>query len=233
VSGLSFVGFGGSRSLPSCAGPFVSRVVASVVERGLGVAVGCASGADAVVLGSRLSLPFPLSTSGPSLVVFAAFGPGGEGAWRASAVSLVQRAAGLTVSPGHGCFAPVSVRWWAGGSGSLVPRLKARSAALVRFLASGFRSGLVVFVAGGWDRSPGSWGTVRDAVRSGVPVVVFPFRGVPAGGMVSSVLWGEAAFGRGFLSLPSLVRWCGPGRWVPAGRRSLWRFGFRWVSSGR
>ena len=47
----ALVGFCGSRSLPSAFSPLVSSCVSSIVASGRGVAVGCASGADAFVRG--------------------------------------------------------------------------------------------------------------------------------------------------------------------------------------
>jgi len=234
VSGRSLVGFCGSRAFVSGGHPFVASVVGEVVRACRGVAVGCACGVDAAVLRSRLALPFPSSSSGSQLVVFAVGGPvrgraGLFGFWRSSAVSLVQAASRLAVSPGHGCWAPVSVCWWAGGSGPLVSRLRARSLALVRSVAaSGPRAGLVAFVGGGWAASPGSWVTLRAAVLAGLPVVVFPFLPVSPSG----VRWGFSSAPRGFRSLPSLARWCGPGRWVRAGSGPVWGLGWRWVPGG-
>jgi hypothetical protein len=220
-----FVGFGGSRSLPRDAGPFVRSVVSSVVSEGFGVAVGCSVGLDQVVLRARLGLPFPLSTSGPGLVVFSAFGPDGAGSWRGSAVPAVQAAAKLAVSPGHGCCAPVSVLWWAGKRGRLVGRLKGRSASLVSFLSVHRRKGFCAFVGGGWSASPGTWATVRRAVQAGVPVVVFPFAFV-SGGVVA---WGSDALARWpSRRLPPLVKWCGPGSWRRVWQRGLFSSGFRW-----
>ena len=79
---------------------------------------------------------------------------------------------------------------------------------------------------GGWSSSPGSWLTVRAAVLAGVPVVVFPF--VPVS--PSGVRWGFSSAPRGFRSLPSLSRWCGPGRWVRAGSGPVWGLGWCWES---
>jgi len=207
-----FVGFAGSRSLPSVPAPggLVARVVGSVVAAGRPVAVGCAVGADAAVLSARLALPFSSSSSSSSLVLFAAGGPSAgpgsplAGFWRGSALSAVSSAAALAVSPGHGCFAPVSVRWWAGGPASLPlrRRLRARSLALVSFLAARPGSALVAFVAPG--RSVGTWGTVRAAVAAGVPVFVFPVGGSallfpPVGSSGAWVgLGGSGAWSRAF-----------------------------------
>jgi len=194
------VGFAGSRGLPSsaAAGGLVSRLVASVLAAGCSVAVGCCSGADAAVLSAVLASP---RFSPSSLSVFSAFGPGGRGSWRFSAVSLVLRAARLGVA----------VSWWAGGvsSRSLVSRLRGRSRALVASLAASPGSRFVVLVSGGPGASRGSWAAARAALRSGVPVVVFPVG----------------------CSLPSpsfLARWSGfPGLSVaPAAASGVWSRGW-------
>jgi hypothetical protein len=212
VSGSGLVGFGGSRSFPVAGASFVGEVVSAVVGRGLGVGVGCAAGADEAVLRSAVS-------AGAALSVFAVGGSSGAGFWRCSAVSAVRAAAS----------AGASVSWWAGG-GSSVPlrrRLRARSAALLSAVVASGSRGFVAFVGGAWAVSPGSWSSVRAAVLSGVPVVVFPFSVVGCG-----LVWGAGAFRSGSFpggGLPSLARWCGPGSWVPAGSASLWGRGFRWV----
>jgi len=220
---MSVVGFAGSRSLPSLPAPggLVSRVVGSVVSSGRSIAGGCAVGADAAVLSARLRLPFASSTSGAALRVFAVGGPSDSGSfvsrlaslsgfWRGSALGQVRVAAALAVSPGHGCCAPVAVRWWAGG-GARLPlrvRLRRRSLALVSALAASPGSALVAFVGRG--RSVGTWGTVRAAVAAGVPVWVFPVgcSGVlfppvgPGGTWVSGAAAGCGIWSRSF-------------RWVP------------------
>jgi len=215
----AYVAFSGSRSLPAEASPFVHRVLASVIKSDRGVAVGCACGLDAVVVRSINSIIPPSLLS-----VFAVFGPQGLGSWGGSAVSSVQAAAA----------AKASVTWWAGGQGfSFKGRLRNRSAAMVRFaVASGAGAGLVAFVSGGWSASPGTWGTVRLAVELGLPVVVFPVRHLlpesgsgPAEGV-------EFSLGPGFEFLPSLSKWAGPGRWVPAAKSGLWSSGWRWVAGG-
>jgi len=215
---VACVAFSGSRSLCAEASPFVRRVLASVVASGRGVAVGCACGLDAVVVRSVGSV-----VPAASLSVFAVFSSSGAGAWGGSAVSSVRAAAA----------AGASVVWSAGGSGVLRSRLRSRSAAMVRFAAaSGAGAGLVAFVSGGWAASPGSWSTVRLAAELGLPVVVFPVRPLlPESGSGPAV--GVAfSLGEGFSSLPSLSRWAGPGRWVPAARSGLWASGFRWVPGG-
>ncbi len=217
---MAVVGFCGSRSLPSWSVPggLVSRVVGSVASCGRAVAVGDCVGADAAVLSARLRLPFRSSTSGPSLSVFAVGGPSSfrgsfasqlasfAGFWSGSAVGLLRVAAARVGSPGHGCFTPVSVRWWAGGDASvpLRSRLAGRSDALLSSLPGSRHSALVAFVAPG--ASVGTWRSVRVAVGAGVPVFVFPV----------------GASGR---FLPAVAG----GGWVPGAASGVWSRSFRWV----
>lgn len=209
MSGRAFVGFCGSRRLPVGARSFVGAVVRAVVARGFGVATGCARGAD--------SFAAQGAVGHAPLVVFSAFGPQGGG-FSGSAVDLVRS---LASDP------RAVVHWWAGGDQSvpLGRRLKERSLSWLRFLCEqadlGARVGVVAFVSGGWAASPGSWWSVRAAIRCGLPVVVFPCAFV--GGQL---VWGEQACPAS--RLPCLVRWVGGGRWVPAGS-GVWSFGFRWV----
>ena len=169
-----FVGFAGSRSLPSVSSPggLVDRVV-------------------------------PPSSSSPLLSVFAAFGPGGAGAWSGSAVPVVSSASLLARSPGHGLCAPVAVHWWAGGQRSLpvVVRLFFRSRRLVRWLPAG-DSVFVAFFGPG--RCRGTRLSCRSAAERGLPVFAFPV-GVP--------------------SLPSL----GSGSWVASGGSGVWSLCRRWA----
>ena len=204
---VPLVGFFGSRRLPSGASGLVRQVVASVVQSGRGAAVGCASGGDAAALSALVSggvvrVPF--------LRVFAVGGPSGQGFWRGSALSLVQQVASLRVPWGGQRRAVVS--WWAGGSASvpLRVRLRQRSRAFVQAVAaSGPGAGLVGFVVGGWQVSPGSWGSVQFALSLGLPVVLFP-----VGCSVSC--------------FPRSFRGVGQVRWVPAGS-GVWARGFRAV----
>ena len=80
------VGFEGSRSLGSCFAGLVSPVVGSVLRSGLGVATGCAAGADALVRSSARG----------SAVVFSVasglFGSG-RGAFAARSAALVRAVA--------------------------------------------------------------------------------------------------------------------------------------------
>jgi len=155
-SSFSSVGFCGSRSLPASAQPLVASVVGAVCSAA-SLAVGCSVGADSLVLSSvpRSSLS--------RLSVFAAFGFGGAGSCRLSAVSAVLAAA----------RGGASVHWWSGGlpSVSLRQRLALRSVALVRSLACHPPSALVCFLAS--PRSRGSLLACRLAARCGVSVFVF------------------------------------------------------------
>jgi hypothetical protein len=196
----------GSRSFSGEYVPLVRRVVAELFRAHRSLAVGCCRGADAAALLAALPLARQHGPAhSPVLEVFAAFGPSAEGAWSQSAVPSVCAASALAVSPGHGQSAPVCVRWLSGGPASvpLRRRLAARSAVMVRFVASqGPGSGLVVFLGPG--HSPGSWLTIRLALRARLPVVVFP-----CGCDVSSFPPGIS--------------------WVPAGS-GLWASGLRAVA---
>ena len=159
-STFSSIGFCGSRSLPASARPLVSSVVQSVLSgsgtspacQPLRLAIGCSVGADSLVLSS---VPEALLSC---VDVFSAFGFGGVGACRLSAVSSV-----LSVAR-----AGASVRWWAGGLPSvpLHQRLALRSVALVRHLACTPPAALVCFLSS--PRSRGSLLACRLAARSGV-----------------------------------------------------------------
>jgi len=159
--------------------PLVSRVVRGAVVAGFAPVVGCAVGADSLVLSSAL-----LAGLAPRLSVLAAFGPAGAGACASSSVSLVQSLA---------CAgAPVS--WWAGG-GPRVPvvgRLAARSVALCRLVAGSAGSAggapFVGFVAGACPAAlvparssrrcfagsgSGSWASLALAAGRGCAVSIF------------------------------------------------------------
>ena len=199
MSAVPVVVFAGSRFLPSSVRSLVSRVVLAVLSAGFSVWVGCASGGDAFVLSSFLAL----GAAGSRLSVFAVGGSSGAGFWRCSAFSLVRRAAA----------AGARVVWWAGGGRSvpLRSRLWRRSRRCVfsggSVASRGGRAGFVAFVSGGRSVSPGSWGSARLALSSGLSVVVFP------------VSCSVSCF-------PSL----GSGSWVVAGS-GVWASGFRWVPS--
>jgi hypothetical protein len=104
---MSKVLFGGSRVCSASA--LVSRVVIAWLASGGSVSVGCATGADALVVSSCLAL----GATG-QLSVYAAFGPGGRGSWFRSSVAGVQAAAaaGARVSylAGGELGLPLSVR---------------------------------------------------------------------------------------------------------------------------
>ena len=145
------VALAGSRSLPPGGAALVARVAGALVRSGSALVVGCATGADAAVISSA-----PVG----QVQCLAAFGPGGAGACRVSAVSQVVAHA---ASGGQ-------VQWWAGGGVSLpLPvRLSRRTQAVVG--AAG--SGLVAFLASSSSR--GSLLACRLAAARGLPVVVFP-----------------------------------------------------------
>ncbi|WP_456378823.1 hypothetical protein [Thiolapillus sp.] len=141
----------GSRQLPSGGAALVGGVARVLVRSGGSLVVGCATGADAAVLNSVPS----------SLVLcLSAFGRGGAGSCRVSAVQQVQahHAAGG------------AVQWWAGGPASvpLPARLRGRTAAVV----AAANSGLVAFF--GSPASRGSALACRMAAGRGLPVVAFP-----------------------------------------------------------
>lgn len=213
------VAFVGSRSLPGSAAPRVSALVGSVLASGRRVGVGCASGADSLVVSSVLA-----AAGGRSLSFFCAFGPSGLGAL---SVSLPLASVVALVAAGARCL------WWAGGgpvAGGRVPparsRLAGRSLALVRAAAASPRpgAGLVALVSAAPPRSfgpalpgrwpscgSGSWSAAGAAALLGLPVFVFP------------VAW--SAFSPA--ALPLLPG--APGAWVPAASSGPWAAGFRWL----
>jgi len=180
------VAFGGSRSLPASFSPLVASVVSAVLASGASVRVGCAVGADALVLSSAVA-------AGPasSVSVFSFFGPGGSGAWSGSAVSAVLAAAA----------AGASVSWWAGGSPSSGVPFRARLAVRSRVCVSGSFAAAFFLSS---PSSPGSLGAAAAAVRAGSPFVVafccgfsgppVPLAGVPAGSWVLGSFFGFSAW---------------------------------------
>ena len=180
----------GSRSVPAAGAAVVARVARGLVGSGCSLSVGCCVGVDAAALSA---VPVP------ALRVFAAFGPGGVGACRWSAVGLV------------GAFAARggSVSWWAGG-GPGVP-LAARLVSRSRAVVAAASSGVVAFFAS--PASRGSASACRFAAGRGLPVLAFPlgFAGaaLPALGAGAWVPAGGAGV------------WSGAWRWVPAQRGLL------------
>ncbi len=185
--GQGVVSVCGSRSLPASAGGLVWRVVASLLASGRGLAVGCATGADALALTSALQAGAQASVS-----VFVAFGPGGQGACRWSSVEAVS---GFEQTGGR-------VVWWAGGAAGvpLAVRLRQRTLAV----AEAGQGGLVAFL--GHPGSAGSLLACRQAASAGVPVVAFPvgFNGARL-----------ASIGSGhWVPVGGLGVWSGAWRWV-------------------
>ncbi len=185
--GRGVVSVCGSRSLPASAGGLVGRVVASLLASGRGLAVGCATGADALALSSAVHAGAHASVS-----VFAAFGPSGQGACRWSSVEAV---AGFEQAGGR-------VVWWAGGVAEvpLSVRLRQRTVAV----AEAGQGGLVAFL--GHPGSAGSLLACRQAAGAGVPVIAFPvgFKGARL-----------ASIGAGhWVPVGGLGVWSGAWRWV-------------------
>jgi hypothetical protein len=151
IKSTTKIAFGGSREFSNRAQ--VGQVVAAVLRSGAAVSVGCAIGADALVIGAVVG-----AGGARRLAISAAFGPGGVGAWAGSAVGVVRSA----------CAAGAAVAWWAGGSSSvpLRGRLAARSAAALRQA-----SAAVFFLSG--QGTPGSLKTARLAVKRGLQVFAF------------------------------------------------------------
>jgi hypothetical protein len=96
------VAVAGSRTLPPQASPLVAAVCRSVLRSGRSLAVGCAVGADAAVLGAGLPIG--------AVRCFAAFGPSPSfaGSWRGSAAPVVGRRGGPPApgAPGGGGAPP-------------------------------------------------------------------------------------------------------------------------------
>ena len=184
------VAVAGSRALPASAAPLVASVCRSVLASGRSLAVGCATGADALVLSAGLP---------PSAVrCFAAFGPGAFGPLGACSLSAVSAVAAHVRSGG-------SVRWWAGG-GLGVP-LGVRLANRTRAVVAEASAGCVVFFA--TPLSQGSALAASLAAGRGMPVFAFPV-GFP-GRLLPAIGPGQwAPFDEG------AGPWAGAFRWVPA-----------------
>ena len=225
------VGFCGSRNLPASAAnsALASGVVGSVLSAVpyRDVAVGCAVGADALVVSSALAL-----SASSRLRVFAAFGPVSP-PWLATRVTAPGASSSVSSVSGvaSALAAGASVSWWAGGGPevSITGRLASRSKALVSVVAaSGVGRGFVGLVSSpcpaGLGPSPspsacfsglgsGSWASLALAAGLGLPLVVFPL--------------GALASADPTRGLP--VSW---GSWVPvasSGSGSAWSGGFRLV----
>ena len=201
---MALVGFCGSRALPPHQRKLVSSVVYAIARAERGIAVGCAQGADAIALRECFTPTWALRA--PMVRVFAAFGPNGQGDGKWSATQLVQQVSYLpmAMAGGNGGLRVV-VNWWAGGDSSLdlATRLKGRSDAMVSAVAaSGEGQGLVAFVTAGPMQSPGTWRTIRQAHRQGVPVVVFncecTLRSFPPLGEGHWTTAGSGIWGRGW-----------------------------------
>lgn len=164
------VHFGGSRSLVSA--PLLARVVQAVVAAGGSVRVGCAAGADRLVVLAALA-----AGAASRLSVFAVGAASGAGFWSGSALPAVHAAAA----------AGASVSWLAGGGLQvpLVGRLMCRSRAALRGCSSS-----VFFLAS--PSSSGSLAVAGAAVQAGQAVFAFcPFVPDPPRGCSGSWVAGQ------------------------------------------
>ena len=179
---------GGSRGLVgSSVAASVAAVSGCLVRSGASLVVGCCVGPDAAVLRWAVA-----AGAVASVRCFAAFGSGGVGACRWSAVAAV---AAFAAAGG-------SVVWWAGG-GPSVPvwgRLAARSSAVVGAASVG----AVFWVASG---SRGSLRSARLASGRGLPVSGFACGGSPLPSLAPGGVWAPSA-----LSGP----WVGSFSWGPS-----------------
>lgn len=178
----------GSRSLHPDFTALVAKVCSLIVSSGHGIVVGCATGADAAVLGAGL----PVSR----VRCLAAFdkGPRFDGACGVSAVDAVAAHAA----------AGGEVIWLAGGSLSL--KLKVRLSNRTRAVIGAATNGLVVFFDS--PQSHGSSLAARLAVNRGLSVFAFacgfPARALPSigvgewvpsglgGALANSFFWSQA-----------------------------------------
>lgn len=160
------IGFTGPRDLNQKFQPLVCDVTNTIWEHG--VAVGCASGLDAMVADS-IHVPYGLD-------IFAVFGPDGDGAAKSSNVAKIKQMSDVGYK----------VHWWAGGKDSnLNKRLSNRSLAMVTAVANSTgKKGIIGFPNkapsnefrkyGNWySCHSGTWGTIATAAAIGLPVVVF------------------------------------------------------------
>ncbi|HEC61404.1 MAG TPA: hypothetical protein ENI27_04040 [bacterium] len=151
----------------------------SALARGLALSVGCASGADALVLSSALAV------SPASVSLFCVGSSTGAGFWSGSAsLSLLRSAAP----------AGAAVSWWAGGVSSLP--LRARLIRRSKSALSGC-SCAVFFLASA--SSHGSLAVAARAARAGLPVFAFSlgFSGPPSALPALSGLGGWSFFSLG------------------------------------
>ncbi len=160
LSSKSVIAFGGSRSFHFSDEVF--KVVEKVVASAASVRVGCALGADELVIKLVLGLQ-----AAKKLTVCAVFDRASRGSWRDSAVQSVLLAEAMSAS----------VLWCSGG-GLQVP-LIARLARRSRAVISG-SSAFVLFLSPGVSSSSGSCSAASFAVSSGVPVFAFSAEVPPA-----------------------------------------------------
>lgn len=143
------VALGGSRSLAGDGTVALTHLVGALQVAGHPLAVGCSTGADAVVLCMAAG-------NGP-VSAFAACAADGSGAWRHTAVSRVHGAARLGAS----------VQWLAGGPLSVA--LPARLAARTRAVGAAASAGAVIAISS--PQSAGSLLLARSVAARRLPVV--------------------------------------------------------------
>lgn len=150
--------FAGHRALDETFFPLVLDAVQAAMERQSGLVVGCCTGADEQVIRAAMIL-----NATHRLVILAAFGPQGEGAFELSAVDAVLKATALGAD----------VRFFAGGpvEQPLATRLAQRTRVMIACARRSPDARLVAFF--GRPNSRGTFLAVRAAIAAGLPVVAF------------------------------------------------------------
>lgn len=187
--------FGGSRSLSPSFSSLVSSAVSAVLCAGGNISVGCASGADSLVVSAALAFPAPAG----SFRLSAVGSSDGTGFWSGSAPLSLLRSVAAAGFP---------IAWVAGGS----PSVPFRARLFRRSLAALAGCAAAVFFLAAPDSS-GSLSVAAASASTGARVSVFccGFSGPPAplgSGCVGS--WVSAA------APVSLPAGCCFFRWVPA-----------------
>ena len=150
--------FASHRSLADAFFPLVLDAVQTVLANNAGLVVGCCTGADEQVIRAAMMLG-----AARRLVILAAFGPQGEGAFELSAVETVLEATALGTD----------TRFFTGGplEQPLATRLAQRTRAMIACARRSLDARLVAFF--GRPNSRGTYLAVRAAVAAGLPVIAF------------------------------------------------------------
>ena len=150
--------FAGHRSLDETFFPLVLDAVQAALERDSGLVVGCCTGADDQVIRAAMMLG-----AARRLVILAAFGPQGEGAFELSAVETVLEATALGTD----------TRFFTGGplEQPLATRLAQRTRAMIACARRSPDARLVAFF--GRPNSRGTFLPARTAIAAGLPVIAF------------------------------------------------------------